>query len=317
MRKSNLFALVLAGLLPLSVTANRVAGDTFGSDVNTFEIEFVTIGNPGNAADTGGDPAPDPDPAGSVPYEYRIGKYEISEDMIDKANTLGGLGLTHDNRGTNKPATSLSWFEAAKFVNWLNTSTLNTAAYKFDGNGYGDFQLWEPGDAGYDPNNLYRNSLAKYVLPDVHEWYKAAYYDPSGVYYDYPTGSDTTPTAVATGTAADTAVYDQSFATGPADITLAGGLSPYGTMGQGGNVDEWEETEFDLSSPLRGVRGGFWDLNFSVFLLSSERGGANPTNGISSVGFRVASIDNIPEPTTLALAGLGLLGVACLRRKRL
>ena len=53
--------------------APSVRADTFGSGANQFQIEFVTIGNPGNPADTTGDP----NPAGSVPYEYRIGKYEI------------------------------------------------------------------------------------------------------------------------------------------------------------------------------------------------------------------------------------------------
>ena len=179
--------------------AAAVEADTFGSGTNTFEIEFVTIGNPGNSADTTGSP----NPAGSVPYEYRIGKFEISEDVIDKANTLGGLGLTYISRGADKPPIYIDWFEAAKFVNWLNGST---PAYKFVS---GNFQLWQPGDAGYDPNNLYRNSLAKYVLPSMDEWYKAAYYDPSGVYYDYPTGSDTAPTPVVSGTTAGTAVYGQ------------------------------------------------------------------------------------------------------------
>ena len=32
--------------------------DTFGSGSNAFDIDFVTIGNPGNAADTTGDPNP-------------------------------------------------------------------------------------------------------------------------------------------------------------------------------------------------------------------------------------------------------------------
>ncbi len=241
MKTTTTFAIISLALLysPASYA------DTFGTDPNTtFEIEFVTIGNPGNPADTTGNPLP-PYPTGSVASTYRIGKFEISEDMIDKANALGGLGLTHFDFGPNKPATDISWFEAAKFVNWLNTSTNSTPAYKFDGGG--NFQLWDPNDAGYDPNNLYRNSLATYFLPSMDEWYKAAYYDPTGsVYYNYPTGSDTAPTAVASGTTADTAVYLQSIASGPADITQAGGLSPYGTMGQGGNVWEWEETDLDL-----------------------------------------------------------------------
>ena len=42
---------VLAVSLLLSYVAPAYA-DTFGSGANTFDIEFVTIGNPGNAADT-------------------------------------------------------------------------------------------------------------------------------------------------------------------------------------------------------------------------------------------------------------------------
>ena len=60
-----------------------------------------------------------------------------------------------------------------------------------------NIQLWTVSDAGYNPNNLYRNSLARYFLPSVDEWYKAAYYDPtSGVYYNYPTGSDSVPDGI-------------------------------------------------------------------------------------------------------------------------
>ena len=31
-----------------------------------------------------------------------MGKFEISEQMIDKANALGGLGITKDSRGADK-----------------------------------------------------------------------------------------------------------------------------------------------------------------------------------------------------------------------
>src|SRR3954447_11680964 len=110
--------LSLTSLLFLAIF-NHTLADTFGSGANTFNIEFVTIGNPGNAADTTGQP----NPAGSVPYTYRIGQFEISEQMINKANAEGGLGLTKDTRGPDKPATSVTWNEAARFVNWLNTSS--------------------------------------------------------------------------------------------------------------------------------------------------------------------------------------------------
>lgn len=39
--------------------------------------------------------------------------------MIDKANTLGGLGITKDTRGPDKPATDVSWNEVARFINFL------------------------------------------------------------------------------------------------------------------------------------------------------------------------------------------------------
>ena len=32
--------------------------ESFGSGANTFTMDFVTIGNPGNAADTTGNPNP-------------------------------------------------------------------------------------------------------------------------------------------------------------------------------------------------------------------------------------------------------------------
>src|SRR5262245_5041279 len=99
-----IFALLsLAALFAASVAR----ADTFGSGASQFSIDFVMIGNPGNPADTTGYPIP----AGSVPYVYQIGTYEISEQMIDKANALGGLGITKDTRGPDRPATSISWLE--------------------------------------------------------------------------------------------------------------------------------------------------------------------------------------------------------------
>ena len=56
-------------------------------------MEFVTIGSPGNTADTTGDP----NPAGSVGYTYSMGVNEVSRDMVTKANSVGGLGITLDS----------------------------------------------------------------------------------------------------------------------------------------------------------------------------------------------------------------------------
>ena len=142
---------------------------SFGSGANQFSMEFVTIGNPNNAADTTGAP----NPAGAVGYTYGIGKFEVSEDMIDKYNanfgTANSLAITKDTRGTAKPATSVSWNEAARFVNWLNTSTGGHAAYKFTTSGVNDdIALWTAADTlDYDATNPYRSKRATYVLPSL------------------------------------------------------------------------------------------------------------------------------------------------------
>jgi formylglycine-generating enzyme required for sulfatase activity len=242
---------------------------------------------------------------------------------INDARLITGLVYV----GANRPATGVSWNEAARYVNWLNTSQGYSPAYKFATQpgdvGYSsnaNLSLWTPMDPGYLASNQFRNSQAKYFLPSMDEWYKAAYYDPNanggtGGYWDFPTGSDAVPTAVSGGTAPGTAVYNQPINQGPADITSAGGLSPYLVMGMGGNVFEWTETEIDLvndnPSSLRGMRGGHW-VSVSGSLSASIRNLDPPTSENNDIGFRVASI---PEPSSAVLLMLASVGL-WQRRKR-
>jgi sulfatase modifying factor 1 len=165
-------------------TAQAAIIESFGSGANQFNMTFVPIGNPGNAADTTGSP----NPAGSVGYHYRMGKYEVSRDMIIRANAEGNLGITLQDmtnfggNGANRPATGVSWNEAARYVNWLNTSQGYSPAYKFavqpgqgGYNSNAQIQLWQISDQGYNVANRFRNSQARYFLPSMDEWYKAAY----------------------------------------------------------------------------------------------------------------------------------------------
>jgi formylglycine-generating enzyme required for sulfatase activity len=252
-----------------------------------------------------------------------MGVNEVSERMIDAYNALsGGPLITKSTVGPDQPARSVNWNEAARFVNWLNTSKGYSRAYKITTGGASDnITLWTNLDAGYDAANPFRNANAFYYLPSEDEWYKAAYYDPNksggAGYWDYATGSDTPPTPVAGGTASGTAVYGAQ--TGPADITNAGGLSPYGTMAQNGNVSEFLESGFDApndsATESRAVRGGGWD-NQSDILISSCRGFVSPPShhfsAYLNLGFRVAAV---PEPSAFLLTCIGTLGLA-LRRKR-
>jgi len=313
MKKLLLATALLAGASITNLTTSAHA-DTFGTGANQFTIDFTTIGNPGNTSDaaTG---------YGSVGTNYRIGTYAISQNQIDAATASGLANVTAGAWSGDKPAANMTWYESAAFVNWLNTSKGFTAAYNLSWNGSAwSMALWTATDNGYDANNLYRNSQAKYFLPTENEFYKAAYgnSDASG-YYLYTTGSDTVPTDVSSGTSAGTTVYNRSFGQSPASVYEAGGLSSYGTMGQGGNVSAWLESAFDgtidTATENRAIRGGAVSLNVNP-QRSASRNQFNPASQMNIIGLRVASVDVVPEPSTYALFCLGALAlvIACRRK---
>jgi sulfatase modifying factor 1 len=312
MRTRALFPIVAVMITAFNLITQMTAhADAFGAGTNTFALDFVNIGNAGNAADTTG--------YGAVPYEYRIGKYEISQDAIEKATASGMANVTAGAWSGNQPAANISWFEVAAFVNWLNTSTGKTAAYdlSWDGSAW-SMNLWSSEQAWTaGGENLYRNKDAYYFLPSDNEWYKAAYYNPAASnYFLYPTASSVVPIAVAGGTTAGTAVYGSATDI-PAIVDSAGGLSPNGTMGQGGNVREWEETAFDgtnsSSDEIRAFRGGGWFSREGILRSSASRNANAPTDELDSIGFRVASV---PEPSTYALLVMTAAGALWWARRR-
>ena len=301
---------VLFAAVTLSIQPSAQA-DTFGGGTsNEFTVEFVAIGNAGNAADT--------TTYGAVPYEYRASIYEISQNDITKATASGMANVTAGPWTGNQPAATISWYEAAAFVNFLNTSSGKTAAYDLTfSNSQWSMALWSSEQAWTaGGTNLYRNKNAFYFLPSDNEWYKAAYYNAAGTnYFLYPTASSSVPTAVASGTNAGSAVYN-AVASVPAVVDSAGGLSPYGTMGQGGNIFEWNESAFDgsnsSSSEGRAIRGGYW-FGSEGGLRSSYRNFNDPSIENGNIGFRVASV---PEPSTYALLAMTAAGALWMTRRR-
>ena len=303
-----------------------VESDNFGSGSNSFSIDFVTVGNPNNKTDSliyistpSGTPNT-PITPGSVSYTYRLGKYEITKDMIDKANNSSGLGITLTSRSTqpNHVATGISWFEAAKFVNWLNTSKGYQPAYNFVS---GSFTLWDVANS-VNANNRYRHKDAFYFLPSIDEWWKGAFYDYQLDYYwNFSNRSDDIPVAVASGTQQNTLVYNQPFpwngGTTP-NAYQTGGISAYNTMGQSGSLAEWSETAADNTNNFNNENRVLMNNSSfvsSAFDISSEawpRGVFGPSEeNFAEVGFRVASI---PEPSTSSLILFGTIVVFKLKR---
>ena len=154
MKRSHLVAALLAAFT-LSIQPSAQA-DTFGTSGNEFTIDFVGVGNTGNAADT--------TTYGAVPYEYRASTYEISQDAITKATASGMANVTAGRWTGNQPAALIDWYEAAAFVNFLNTNSGKTAAYNLTFTTNWSMALWSSGQAWTaGGTNLYRN---KDALPE-------------------------------------------------------------------------------------------------------------------------------------------------------
>jgi formylglycine-generating enzyme required for sulfatase activity len=184
-------------------------------------IDWVMVGDPGNEADTPSTNCYAAD-CGSVAYDYWISKYEVTNaqyaallnakaasDPLELYNTdtdgnsyLSGITRSGVSGSytysviagfANKPVNFVSFYDSLRFSNWLNngqgSADTETGAYTITPDGITN-------------NAITRNQAAQIFLPSENEWYKAAYYSASGVYFDYPVGTNAaTVCAVPTATA--------------------------------------------------------------------------------------------------------------------
>ena len=289
-------------------------------------IDLVPVGDAGND--------PDDTTYGSVGYNYQIGKYEVTAAQytaflnavaatdtyglydssmwssadgckIQQSGTSGSYTYSVPSEWANRPVNYVTFWDACRCANWINNaertgeqnaSTTEDGAYTL--NGYN----------GNDGRTITRNAGATWFIPTEDEWYKAAYYDPNksggAGYWDYPTKSDSAPTAKAPpGDSVPPGSANYNNAGDPTHYRTEAGLysqsaSAYGTFDQGGNVWEWNESL--LVHTARVARGGGW-TDGSDALNSSYRASFVPLDeaAISQLGFRVAT--NTPEPTSTAL----------------
>jgi formylglycine-generating enzyme required for sulfatase activity len=273
----------------LAVVCMMAAGSVAWADsFGTFDIDFVTIS--GSTNPTSG--------YGIVNNDYRMGTYEITNAQFAKFAANNPYWT-----GADVPSNRVSWFEAAQFVNYLNTSTGNAAAYKFNGS---TFAVWDVTDTGYDASNPYRNSNAKYFMPTENEWVKAAYWNGTALQtYANASAGDLV------GGLPDPAKWNYSPSVGFEPWNATSGVKELNnTYNMMGNVWEWMESPYYtgnyLSGSNRAFRGGsYYDYVSDNFLASSIRYnyGGNPYYEDFHIGFRVASI--VPEPCTLLLLVLG------------
>ena len=240
LRRHRLVFIFLAAFFAVTGAA---AADVFHMGPGLTNIEFVAVGNPGNAPDTVvmGDGTAG---YGSVPYSYQIDKYDVTNSQYaDFLNTkdpsgtntlglwnslmadprLGGINFSAGNAAArkytptagreNRPVNYETWYDAIRFANWLN-----------NGQGSGDTESGAYTLVGNTPiptngDSVTRNAGAKVFLPSESEWYKAAYYDPAtSSYFQYGTSSNSTP--IASGpTPTGIANHANFVRGGPGDLT--------------------------------------------------------------------------------------------------
>jgi formylglycine-generating enzyme required for sulfatase activity len=296
-----------------------------------IDIATVTVGYADNAADSTG--------RGKVDYVYQIGKTEVTNTQYvtflnavattdteisrslypnnAEANsvyygitrtTLEGEGGSHsysyalksgDTDYADKPVVYVSFWDAARFVNWLSTGNTETGVYNLGGvvspvnsSITRDQTAWENGG---------------FAIANENEWYKAAYYDPTkgdtGGYWAYPIRSDSI--------GKDDANYDNYSYDGVctlADVaSYTNATSYFGTYDQGGNVWEWIDSASDVN---RVIRGGSIGNGGAYLSAATGRFGYGATSEADDLGFRVVSLRlmSVPEPGTWAgAAGLAML----------
>jgi formylglycine-generating enzyme required for sulfatase activity len=296
MKKTFVFALI--------VLVMAATNSTSADNVRGINIDFVTIGNAGNAGDKRVEA--NPYNCGAVSYNYRISKYEVTNAQWNAFTAAAGAptgnpSYAYDQSSywtvAQQPTGNVSWYEAAQFCNYLTSGDKSKGAYQFSGDNS------NPGDfMGINRNSAISYYGIAYVIPTEDEWYKAAYFKPDATGYSlYANGTDTAPIASVESNYNDLIGEPWNVGTGTQEQNK--------TFDMMGNV--WELNETLFYSSYRGVRGGSY-INYDVFLSSSFQGTVGYQFEEEDFwGFRVVSV---PEPCSLVLLGLG--GLSLLRKRK-
>lgn len=306
---------MLANFKRCLLSSAAIAASPFNAHA-ALSVDWVSVGDAGNAADTTGKP----NPVGSVAQEYRIMKYEFTNALYTQflnavdpngtnpnkiynglmgSDARGGISFNAGNPvgskysvKTNmmaKPVNYVCWWDGARVSNWLQAGAINYNAT--------DASVSAPqNDGAYtvgildNGSPVAKNAGATIFLPSQDQWYKAAYYKGGGTnagYWDYTNQSDSRPTAVTSN------VFGDGSAGNTGNFVNAGNAADWN--GQDGNVTTVGTNggpgpygTFDMGgnvwewNDMAGNAGGSRELRGGELRLSTLQTSSSAQYGISS-----------------------------------
>lgn len=287
-------------------------------DTPVASPEFVAVGSAGNS----GNPANEG--KGSVAYDFRIGKYEVTNQ--DYAAFLNAVARESDPNGLYDARMGYSFQLDASDLRNIHVTGGITRSISGSVMTYAvksGFERKPVNFVSYDSALRYcnwlhnratpgastetgaylmagaktRSASARFWLPNHDEWYKAAAFDASAGsrYWLFACRSDAP-------NASKLAVSPK----GLVDVNKPGAASYFGTMGQSGNAAEWIERP---STGLPTILGGsilsyaYADSGGNVTALSKfepSSGGA----GRFDLGFRIAALPGGSKPQSISFGTL-------------
>jgi hypothetical protein len=280
--------------------------------VRQRNIEFATVGDPGNARDEANSQGQS---HGAVNYVYRAGKFEVSNrEYCAFLNAVAGsdpyglypsymvAGQPYELRGIERlgedgsysyrcfpgreelPSCYVGYYSALRYANWLHNG---------GGNGYTEAGAYTLLGGTPTPTNrvpIVRNPGARVWLLSEDEWYKAAFYRGGSAdagYWEYAVQSDNAPVAERPPGGSHSVNCASLTAPSPTPVgAYQQAMSAYGTFDQNGNLQEWFETP---------VPGGAAFLRGSTFDWDVAAGAASRPSamyGVQSwlnIGFRIGA----------------------------
>lgn len=318
---------------PILIAALALTSAAHAQPAPDYDFQWATIGNVNNPAYAGDPEFGTNAGRGSVPYTFRASKLEITTSQwMEFLNTFSSQGKdmsyfkplwwgaqfggsTYSLRPVASasliPVRGITWRAAAQYCNWLhNDKSANSQAML---SGAYDVSTFSTLPDGSFTDQREHSPGAKFWIPTLDEWMKAAHYDPDrygqgqGGWWEFQNGTNSPSVSGPPGVGETSAGWRTSnFAEW--DVPLGAypqTLSPYGLLDLSGGASEWlEYSGTGNRRTSRGLEGG-WAGSGQEFI-EYDRAGITTALDPEYSGHAGLRIVSVPAPGAMLVLAWGL-----------